>query len=76
VELSPAANGSKEPILLKNSIFGLIDEFPHRTGRSAFGGEGGGHIGIPPLTCQLFAPLERSYLISWHDGHLSENHHI
>jgi hypothetical protein len=51
-----AANGSKELILLKNSVFGKIREIYARTDRPTFCGEGFGPIGLLPLMCQLDAP--------------------
>jgi hypothetical protein len=53
---------SSQPIVLKNSIFGKIDEFFVRTTQPTFRSKGFGQIGLLPLMWRLAAPDGRSRL--------------
>ena len=68
-----AAKVTREPILLKNSIFGKI--FP-RTAQLTFRGEGFGQIGLLPLICQLTAPQGRSNLTFQYRGFFPKKYGI
>ncbi|PYG33141.1 hypothetical protein [Pelagimonas varians] len=71
-----AAIVSSPPILLKNFVFGEIDEFIVRTGQPTSWGEGVGQFRLLPLVCQLTAPHDISHLTFWHHGLSPKNRDI
>jgi hypothetical protein len=73
ISFATAANGSMEPILLKNSVFDEIGKFCVRTARLIFRGEGFGQIGLLLLMWQLTAPDGRSHLTFRYHGFFPKN---